>query len=302
MTFSSSAPAIHQTRWVFPAPWNPCIRGLKANWSAKSTSSNSFTRNTKRQAQHLGWSATGGLRWYRGLTRWETPLLQQTPARNRTRVQTTAGRAGNGAAATPTKSSLIGWEVRGAGFEVRVGRMGVSLGFGSRWSGSPALGVENAGKGFLELAAEARVDDGVNAAVEVAQPEGYLKNGVRRLAGWEDRAWKIPTNTSKNQGKKRQELAPATAVKWFRGKTSEKCALRSPNGDIIQQMLLLGVKNWRFCSLRFINLKIPFSTKVKDAPDIKKDPLRSFTHDCPCLQCSARQGLTPRAPFKPNSF
>lgn len=88
----------------------------------------------------------------------------------------------------------------------------MSLGFGSRWRGSPAPGAENAGKGFLELAAEARVDDRVDAAVEVAQPEGYLKNGVRRLAGWEDRAWKKNTNTSKNL-KKREELAPATAVK-----------------------------------------------------------------------------------------
>lgn len=86
------------------------------------------------------------------------------------------------------------------------------MGLGSRWSGSPALGVENAGKGFLELPAEAGVDDGVDAAVEVAQPEGDLKNGVRRLAGWEDRAWKIPTNTSKNQEKKKrqQELGTRT--------------------------------------------------------------------------------------------
>lgn len=79
--------------------------------------------------------------------------------------------------------------------------MGVSLGFDSQRGGSLALGVENAGKGFLELPAKARVDDGVDAAVEIAQPEGYLKNGVRRLAGWEDRAWKIPTNTSKIQKK-----------------------------------------------------------------------------------------------------
>lgn len=79
--------------------------------------------------------------------------------------------------------------------------MGVSLGFDSQRGGSPALCVENAGKGFLELPAKARVDDGVDAAVEIAQPEGYLKNGVRRFAGWEDRAWKIPTNTSKIQKK-----------------------------------------------------------------------------------------------------
>lgn len=41
-------------------------------------------------------------------------------------------------------------------------------------------------EGFLELPAEAWVDNGVNAAVEVTQPEGYLKDGFRRLTGWED--------------------------------------------------------------------------------------------------------------------
>lgn len=75
--------------------------------------------------------------------------------------------------------------------------MGVSVGLDSRWTGSPALAAENAGESFLELAAEARVDDGVDAAVEVAQPEGYLKNSVRRLIGREDGAWKRHTNTPK---------------------------------------------------------------------------------------------------------
>lgn len=41
-------------------------------------------------------------------------------------------------------------------------------------------------EGFLELPAEAWVDNGVNTTVEVTQPEGYLKDGFRRLTGWED--------------------------------------------------------------------------------------------------------------------
>lgn len=191
-----------------PCAWLPCgeancvsIRALKANWSGRSILSNGFTWNTKRQAQDLGWSVAGGVRRYGGLARWETPLLQQTPARNPSLIHTIVGWAGNGVAAPPTRSSLVGWEVRGVRVEVCVGGMGVSLGYHSWWSSSPPLGAENAGKGFLELPAEARVDDGVDAAIEVAQPEGYLKNGVRRLAGREDRAWKIPTNASKNQKK-----------------------------------------------------------------------------------------------------
>lgn len=49
-------------------------------------------------------------------------------------------------------------------------------------------------EGSLELLAEAWVDNGVNAAVEVAEPEGYFKDGFRRLTGREDGAWKIHTN------------------------------------------------------------------------------------------------------------
>lgn len=75
--------------------------------------------------------------------------------------------------------------------------MGLPLGYDSRGSGSPALAAEHAGKGFLELTAEAGIDDGVDAAVEVAQPEAYLKNGLRRFIGREDRAWKINKHTSK---------------------------------------------------------------------------------------------------------
>lgn len=41
-------------------------------------------------------------------------------------------------------------------------------------------------EGFLEFPAEAWVDNRVNAAVEVAQPEGNLKDGFRRLTGWKD--------------------------------------------------------------------------------------------------------------------
>lgn len=73
----------------------------------------------------------------------------------------------------------------------------MSVGPDGRCGGSQALASENAGEGLLELAAEAGVDDGVDAAVEVAQPEGDLKNGVGRLTGREDRAWETHTNASK---------------------------------------------------------------------------------------------------------
>lgn len=49
-------------------------------------------------------------------------------------------------------------------------------------------------EGFLELPAEAWVDNGVNAAVEVTQPEGYFKDGFRRLTGWEDGSWRTYIN------------------------------------------------------------------------------------------------------------
>lgn len=51
---------------------------------------------------------------------------------------------------------------------------------------SQAATTEHIVEGFLELPAEAGVDNGVNAAVEVTQPEGDLKDGFRRLAGRED--------------------------------------------------------------------------------------------------------------------
>lgn len=57
------------------------------------------------------------------------------------------------------------------------------------WFGYPssqATATQHIVKSFLELLAEAWVDDRVDAAVEVTQPEGYLKDGFRGLTGWED--------------------------------------------------------------------------------------------------------------------
>lgn len=51
-----------------------------------------------------------------------------------------------------------------------------------------ALAPEDAQEGALELLAGARVDDGVEAAVEVAQPEHHLEHGVRGLQGGEEGA------------------------------------------------------------------------------------------------------------------
>lgn len=62
----------------------------------------------------------------------------------------------------------------------------VSLWFSSWHPSSQATTTEHIVEGCLELLAEAWVDNGVNAAVEVTQPEGYLKDGFRRLTGWED--------------------------------------------------------------------------------------------------------------------
>lgn len=49
-------------------------------------------------------------------------------------------------------------------------------------------------EGFLELLAGTGVDYGVNAAVQVTQPESYLKDGFRRLPGWKDGSLRIQTN------------------------------------------------------------------------------------------------------------
>lgn len=48
-----------------------------------------------------------------------------------------------------------------------------------------ALAPKDTHEGALELLAGARVDDGVEAAVEVAQPEHHLEHGVRGLQGGE---------------------------------------------------------------------------------------------------------------------
>lgn len=48
-----------------------------------------------------------------------------------------------------------------------------------------ALALEQPSEGPLELLAGARVDDGVDAAVEVAQPEDHFEDHPRRLEGWE---------------------------------------------------------------------------------------------------------------------
>ena len=58
---------------------------------------------------------------------------------------------------------------------------------------SPApvtLTPQEASERSLELFTGAGVDDWVDAAVKVAQPEDHLKHGVRRLQGWEERAYR----------------------------------------------------------------------------------------------------------------
>lgn len=66
---------------------------------------------------------------------------------------------------------------------------GVSL-FGTRNCSSYAAPSQHVVKGFFELLAEAWVNNRVDAAVEVTQPESYLKDGFRGLTRWEDRPWK----------------------------------------------------------------------------------------------------------------
>lgn len=48
------------------------------------------------------------------------------------------------------------------------------------------MSTKHAVEGSLELLAGARVDYGIDAAVEVTQPEGDLKDGFWRLPGGED--------------------------------------------------------------------------------------------------------------------
>lgn len=53
-----------------------------------------------------------------------------------------------------------------------------------------AVATENVLEGLLELLTEARVDDGVEAAVEVAQPESNFEDSVRGSVGWENGAYR----------------------------------------------------------------------------------------------------------------
>lgn len=62
-------------------------------------------------------------------------------------------------------------------------------------------------EGFLEFLAEARIDNGVDATVEVTQPEGYLKDGLRRLTGWEDGSYRTHTK-NENQTMAGNSLLP----------------------------------------------------------------------------------------------
>lgn len=86
-----------------------------------------------------------------------------------------------------------------------VGR-GVSWRFGRGNSGPQTAAVQHVVKGSFKLLAETRVDDGVNAAVEVAQPEGYLKDGFRRLTGREDGSWKRHTKENDKKRKIKRKL------------------------------------------------------------------------------------------------
>ena len=101
----------------------------------------------------------------------------------------TAGQAGWGGS-----TGLGGGGGRGAGGGWRRGPVeGQGAGAGGV-GGAPARSAEaataeNVLEGLLELLAEAGVYYGVDTAVEVTQPEGDLKDGVRRSVVWEDRAW-----------------------------------------------------------------------------------------------------------------
>lgn len=52
-----------------------------------------------------------------------------------------------------------------------------------------AAAMENVLEGLLVLLAKARVDDGVEAAVEVAQPESNFEDSVRGSVRWENRSF-----------------------------------------------------------------------------------------------------------------
>lgn len=82
----------------------------------------------------------------------------------------------------------LGRDVARIGRRTQIGGVGgdVSLWFGRWQPSSQAASAEHVVEGFLELPAEAWVDDRVDTTVEVSQPEGDLEDGFRRLAGRED--------------------------------------------------------------------------------------------------------------------
>lgn len=134
-------------------------------------------------------------------TGWETPGLQQTlpldlctPSliRITDRWGAAAPRGHRSAA-----SARLSWGVRRQAWAGGAGCGCVSLCFGARGASSQTVTSEHAVEGFLELPAETRVDYGINAAVEVTQPEGYLKDGLRWFTGWEDGSWRTHTQTDK---------------------------------------------------------------------------------------------------------
>lgn len=51
-----------------------------------------------------------------------------------------------------------------------------------------ALATQKTGECALEFLARAGVNYGVNATVEVAQPEDYFEHHLRRLQSWEERS------------------------------------------------------------------------------------------------------------------
>lgn len=58
--------------------------------------------------------------------------------------------------------------------------MGVLVVLGRPVAPPQAVNAQQLVKSFVELLVGTRVDDGVDAAVEVSEPEGDFKNGLRR--------------------------------------------------------------------------------------------------------------------------
>lgn len=84
----------------------------------------------------------------------------------------------------------------GAGSKVRARARGrtppvvaVDAPEGTAAPATPALAAQQAEEGALELAAGARVDERVHAAVEIAKPEDDLEDALRRLQLREQGAW-----------------------------------------------------------------------------------------------------------------